>query len=98
MREILYASTFAKDLKKVKKYSSFKADKLKNFVERLANGEQLPASAKDHKMSPSSPKHYKGMRDFHVAPDICVVYKMDDFSITLIRIGQHNHLGLTENI
>jgi mRNA interferase YafQ len=97
MREIFYTSTFEKDLKTVRKYSSFKADKLKSYINKLANGEKLPESAHDHKMKITSPKKYQGMRDFHIAPDIVVVYKIDDTSISLIRIGQHNHLGLTEN-
>ena len=68
------------------------------FVNKLAKGEQLPDSARNHKMSQVSPKHYRGLYDFHVAPDICVIYKMDDTSISLIRIGKHNHLGLTEDV
>jgi len=98
VREILYTSTFSKDLRKVKSYPAFKADKLKSFVNKLANGEALPDSAKNHPLSKVSPKHYRGMYDFHIAPDIVVVYKMDDTSISLIRIGKHNNLGLTEDI
>lgn len=98
MKEIYYTNSFKKDLKKVKSYPSFKSDKLKHFVELLANNEQLPATAKNHKLSSVSPKHLQGMWDFHVAPDICVVYKVDDSSVSLIRIGKHNQLGLTEDI
>jgi mRNA-degrading endonuclease YafQ of YafQ-DinJ toxin-antitoxin module len=32
-----------------------------------------------------------------VAPDICVVYRMKEDTVELVRIGQHNDLGLTEN-
>ena len=96
MREILYANSFEKDLKKVKSYKTFKADKLKYFVNKLANGEELPASAKNHKMASNS--HFKGIYNFHVAPDIVVLYKIDDSSVALIRIGKHNNLGLTENL
>lgn len=98
MKDIFYSSTFKKDLKKVKRYNNFKPDKFKNFVEKLAAGEKLPESACDHALSAASPKKYQGMRDFHLAPDICVIYNMDASSISLIRIGQHNHLGLTENL
>lgn len=98
MKEILYSNNFKKDLRKVEKYSSFKKDKLKSFVEKLAAGESLPASAKNHKLAPSSPKKYSGMYDFHIAPDIVVIYKNDDSAIILVRIGKHNQLGLTEDL
>lgn len=96
MRDILYTSTFKKDLKKVQKYSEFKPDKLKSFVNKLANGEDLPESARNHKMATNS--HFKGLYNFHVAPDIAVLYKIDDSSVSLIRIGKHNNIGLTENL
>lgn len=98
MKEVYYYNSFDKDLKTVKKYPNFKKDKLKYFVNLLAEGKPLPENAKNHKLGPSSPKRFKGMYDFHVAPDICVIYSMDDTSISLIRIGKHNHLGLTEDI
>ena len=96
MREILYTNAFKKDLKKVKAYPNFKADKLKFFVNKLANGEELPESAKNHKMATNS--HFKGFYNFHVAPDIAVLYKIDETHISLFRIGKHNNLGLTEEI
>jgi addiction module RelE/StbE family toxin len=96
MRDILYTSTFKKDLKKVQKYSEFKSDKLKSFVNKLANGEALPESAKNHKMASNS--HFKGLFNFHVAPDIAVLYRIDETSISLFRIGKHNNIGLTENL
>ena len=94
MREILYTNSFKKDLKKVRSYKIFKADKLKSFVNKLANGEELPASANNHKMASNS--HFKGIYNFHLAPDIAVLYKIDDSSVSLLRIGKHNNLGLTE--
>lgn len=96
MREILYTNTFKKDMKKVKSYSNFKADKLKFFVDKLVNGEPLPKNADNHKMASNS--HFKDFYNFHLAPDIVVLYKIDDSSISLYRIGKHNHIGLTENL
>lgn len=96
MREILYTNTFKKDMKKVKAYSDFKSDKLKSFVDKLVNGEKLPETARNHKMASNS--HFKDFYNFHVAPNIVVLYKIDDTSISLYRIGKHNHIGLTENL
>lgn len=96
MRDILYTSTFKKDLKKVRSYPEFKADKLKSYVNKLANGENLPDSARNHKMAGNS--SFKGFYNFHLAPNIVVLYKIDNISISLFRIGKHNHLGLIENL
>jgi len=64
----------------------------------LVNNEQLPKSAHNHPLSKSSPKKYKGLWDFHIAPDICVLYENNNDSIVLTRIGKHNNLGLTEDL
>ena len=76
-----------------KKYSAL----LVEYLACLQRGEQLPVRADNHPLSKSSPKEYKDCWDFHVVPDICVVYRMTDTAIELIHIGQHNNLGLTEN-
>ena len=96
MRDILYTNAFKKDLKLVKSYREFKPDRLKEYITLIAEGNNLPENAKNHKLSKSSPEKYRGLYDFHVAPDICVVYKLDKDTLTLVRIGKHNNLGLTE--
>lgn len=91
------SSKFQKDLKTVSKYPNFKSTKLSEYTSTLANGEDLPASARDHKLSKNSPAKYQGLRNFHVAPDICVLYYMDNDMVHLVRIGKHNDLGMTES-
>lgn len=98
MRDIYTTNNFERDIKKVKNYQSFKPNKLKQYIELLASGEELPANARNHRLSKTSPKEYQGLYDFHVAPDICVIYKLDDSSVSLVRIGKHNNLGLTETM
>lgn len=98
MKTILRTNAFKKDLKRVINYKGYKKEKLSDYVNKLANSENLPANAKDHKLSPASPKEYHTARDFHLSPDIVVVYKRTDDAIELLRIGKHNDLGLTENI
>lgn len=99
MRNVVITPRFKKDLKLAQKTPRFKkyAFKFEEYVEKLRTGEALPPEAKNHLLAKHS-KDYQGCYDFHVAPDVCVVYKMTDDSIELIRIGQHNNLGLTENI
>ena len=98
MRDIYTTNGFEKDLKKVKTYPNFKANRLKDYIELLAGGNELPANARNHKLSKASPKEYQGLYDFHVSPDICVIYKIDDSSVVMVRIGKHNNLGLTEDM
>ena len=89
---------FQKDLRTVSQYKNFKKDRLAEYTKLLANGENLPENARDHKLSKNSPEKYKGLRNFHVAPDICVLYYMDDNMVHLVRIGKHNDLGMTESL
>lgn len=96
MKQIDISPRFKKDLKTVSKYKNFKSSKLASYTNALAAGESLPDNARDHKMSKHSPQEYQGTRNFHVAPDICVIYEMDSDKVYLLRIGKHNDLNLTE--
>ncbi len=100
MRKVIITPKFKKDLKLAQKTPKFKkyAFKFENYVEKLRKGETLPVEADDHLLAKHSPKKYSSCREFKAAPDVCVIYRMTDDSIELIRIGQHNNLELTENI
>ena len=97
MRKLIYSSKFNKDLKKVKKYPEYSDKKFSEYVNLLMQGKPLPANAKDHPLARHSPVEYKGFRDFHLAPDIVVVYRIINDVIEIARIGKHNNLGLTES-
>ena len=99
MRKVFPTPRFNKDLKLVKKHERYAKIKtnLERYINMLINGETLPPEAKNHPLSKASPKEYKGCWDFHVIPDIVVVYRMDKDALYLLRIGKHNNLGLTEN-
>ena len=100
MRNVIFTSKFKKDFKTAQKTPKFKkyAFKFEDYVSRLCAGENLPKEADNHKLSKSSPKAYKDCYEFKAAPDVCVIYRMNNDSIELVRIGQHNDLELTENI
>lgn len=99
MRNVRITTRFKKDFDLVKKSNKFKkySAKFESYVETLRIGEKLPPEAKNHPMAKHSPKEYLGCWDFHVAPDVCVLYRLTDEELQLVRIGQHNTLGLTEN-
>lgn len=99
MRDIVLTTKYKKDMKalsknqRAAKYTAILVD----YLAKLQRGEPLPEKAKNHPLSKASPREYKDCWDFHVVPDICVIYRMTKTTIELIRIGQHNNLGLTEN-
>ena len=99
MRDLVLTTKYKKDLKGLSKNPLFSKYSviLVDYLARLQRGEPLPEKAHNHTLSKSSPKIYQGCWDFHVVPDICVIYRKTKDTIELIRIGQHNNLGLTEN-
>jgi mRNA interferase YafQ len=99
MRDLVLTTKYKKDMKALSKTQRFKkySALLVEYLACLQRGEQLPARAENHPLSKASPKEYKDCWDFHVVPDICVIYRMKEDTVELVRIGQHNDLGLTEN-
>lgn len=70
---------------------------LEPLITKLRSGISLDPKYKDHKLAKHSPKEYKDCREFHCKPNICIVYKIEDGLLKLLRIGPHNKLGLTES-
>jgi mRNA interferase YafQ len=79
--------TFTKDLKKAKLNSSNTA-KLFMFISLLLNEEELPVQAKDHDLTGD----YRDTREFHVGGDLLVVYRRENDTLQLLRIGTHSQL------
>lgn len=98
MRVIKFTNQWAKDLKKVKQYPDYKANKLDAYQKMIAAGEPLPPSAKDHPLAKHNSGMYKGLRDFHLSPNLCVLYNIGEDEVVFYRIGKHNILGLTEMV
>lgn len=94
--QIKFSTKFNKDLKKVSNYPAYSEDELNDCLDKLKNNIPLDPKYQDHNLSKSSPRIYKGLRDFHLTPDICVLYKKENGILYVYRIGKHNNLGLTE--
>jgi YafQ family addiction module toxin component len=99
MRDLVLSTKYKKDIKALSKTPRFKkySALLITYLACLQRGEKLPPETKNHPLAKHSPKEYKDCWDFHVVPDVCVIYRMTDDAVELVRIGQHNNLGLTEN-
>lgn len=100
MRKVVITPRFKKDFKAAQKTPRFKkwAGKFEAYVEMIRKGEALPPESHDKPMAKHSEKEHKGCREFHAAPDVVVIYRMNSDTIELVRVGQHNNLGLTEGL
>ena len=83
-------------MKKVSQYKGFNKNLLTELIDKIAKGEKLDIKYKDHALAKHSPSMYQGGRDFHLAPNIAIVYRLTDQSVQLLAIGSHQDLGLTE--
>jgi len=85
-----YTSRFKKSLKRIKQLPGFKPERLKTAISVLAQGEKLPPDFRDHKLT----GNLKDFRECHLAPDILLVYQLDDdvLILTLVAVGNHAQL------
>ena len=97
MRTFDYKKQFSKDLKKLEKSGRVDIKELSQLLNQIASSKPLDRKYGDHPLSKHSPKEYQGCRDFHYKPNICVVYRINDNVLELLRIGNHSDLGLTES-
>ena len=98
MKEIIATNKFKRQRKSIIKYPEYNEEEFRKYITMIANGEKLPEKVRDHKLSKSSSAEYKDCREFHLAPDLLVVYKLFDDKIELISIGKHNTLRLTSSL
>lgn len=88
MREIDYTKKFRKDLKREVKTDPRVESLLRSVLELLQAGKDLPAKLKDHPLQGD----WISYRDCHLKPDLVLIYKVDDTTITLARIGSHSEI------
>lgn len=90
MKYIVKPTTkFKKDYKLVQK-RGLKISLLQDVIRKLANGESLDESNRDHDLEGD----YAGHRECHITPDWLLIYRIDDdvLVLTLTRIGSHSDL------
>lgn len=82
-------SKFQKDLKRVQK-RGYDLNLLKNIINKLANGEELPQKNNDHFLT----GNYTGKRECHIASDWLLIYEIDrgNLFLYLTRTGTHSDL------
>ena len=88
MLTLEYATQFKKDFKKIAKLPIPDVVEVGHVIKLLQLGETLPDKYVDHLLS----GNWKGYRDCHVKPDLVLIYKVDNSSLKLARIGTHSEL------
>jgi mRNA interferase YafQ len=78
---------FRRDVKRAEKRGK-DLRKLRQVLELLIGGEELPASYKDHPLK----GNWKGYRDAHIEPDWLLIYRVAGDEIHLARTGSHADL------
>ena len=89
MYEVVLSNRFRKDLKLAAKRGCDLA-LLNSIVDRLAQGETLPAKHRDHSLTGD----YIGFRECHIQPDWLLIYRMEGEALMLflMRTGTHADL------
>ena len=88
MLALEYATQFKKDFKKIAKLPIPDVVEVGHVIKQLQLGETLPEKYVDHSLS----GNWQGYRDCHVKPDLVLIYKADQASLKLARIGTHSEL------
>lgn len=89
MYKIKPTSKFQKDLKKIRK-RGYDLSLLKEAINILAKGEELPAKYKDHPLK----GNFVNCRECHITPDWLLIYEKteDKLYLYLTRTGTHSDL------
>jgi mRNA interferase YafQ len=87
-KSIKQTRQFSKDLKKISKSGRYAFEDFEKVLALLVSGDPLPYQYKDHMLV----GNWKNHRECHIKPDWLLIYKIDDESITLVRMGSHNQL------
>lgn len=78
---------FKNDVKRLQR-SGKSVEKLLLLINKIARGEELPKSCRDHQLKGI----LKDKRDCHVEDDWILLYSIDDNEVILYRTGSHSQL------
>jgi len=87
MLKLFRTKTFLKEYRKIR-FSDKLYLKYVVYITILLKQESLPKEAKDHNLQ----GNYSDYREFHISGDLLVIYKVEDDTLKLVRIGSHSEL------
>lgn len=88
--EVVKTKRFKTAYKRVSQLIGFKKEIFREVVGILAEGKKLDPKYKDHHLT----GNLKDFRECHIAPDILLLYQIDDglLILTLVSVGSHAQL------
>jgi mRNA interferase YafQ len=87
VRTVSRTSQFKRDVKLAGKRGR-KLEKLKEVLDLLIDGRELPARYRDHPLR----GNHAGSRDCHIEPDWLLIYTIEGNHVRLERTGTHSDL------
>ncbi|MBR6123783.1 type II toxin-antitoxin system YafQ family toxin [Candidatus Saccharibacteria bacterium] len=89
MLDLRFTSQFKKDYKLALK-RGYDLSEFEVIVNKLRNREELDPKYKDHTLS----NNWRNHRDFHLHPDLVVIYRIQENELILemVRMGTHSDL------
>jgi mRNA interferase YafQ len=88
MLTLEYSTQFKKDFKKITKMPIPDILEVGNIISQLQRGETLPPKNVDHSLT----GNWHGFRDCHIKPDLVLIYRINNETLQLARIGSHSEL------
>jgi mRNA interferase YafQ len=88
--EIVKTRRFKTAFKRVRQLKGFKQEVFQEVITTLAEGKKLKKERPDHQLT----GNLKDFRECHLAPDILLLYQIDDgvLVLTLVSVGNHSQL------
>lgn len=87
---IVRTKRFKTAYKRVAQLMGFKHEVFEQVIATLSSGEQLEKKFKDHPLV----GNMKEFRECHLAPDILLIYQIDDGALVLVLVSVGNHAQL----
>ncbi|MFU8787827.1 MAG: type II toxin-antitoxin system YafQ family toxin [Methylobacter sp.] len=88
MLEIIYASQFKKDFKKLRTLPLADLKAIFDVISHLEQERKLEPRYKDHALI----GNWDAFRECHIKPDLLLIYRVQDAELQLARIGSHSDL------
>ena len=85
MLKLFRTKTFLKEYRKIK-FSDKLYLKYVVYITTLLKQENLPKEAKDHNLQ----GNYSDYREFHISGDLLVMYRVEESTLELLKIGTHS--------
>lgn len=88
MLEIIYASQFKKDFKKLRTLPLADLKAIFDVISQLEQERKLEPRYKDHELI----GNWAEFRECHIKPDLLLIYRVQQAELQFARIGSHSDL------